>query len=155
MEYSKIKSIVMIATEKPSILHINKATGKMAFEMLLARDNNQHIYVIEDIEFKSSIKDGDYVYWKNGDFEGITQIKNGAYPKTMTLKKVIASTDLELNVPLINDDFLTKYILEYNNKNILTKANIELEWNMVTLATKEVVPRDLIPKITNNTVNLA
>lgn len=151
MEYVKTLDIVMIETNQASILHLNKNTNKMAFEMLLERDNNQHLYVLN----KGQFKDGDYVYWKNGSLEGIVQISNGAYPKAMYLRKIEASTDLSLkNVPLINDDFLTDYILEYNNKSIVNKVIAEMEWNMTTLATKEVVPYNLVPKVTNNTVNI-
>jgi hypothetical protein len=94
-----------------------------------------HLYITSD----DGIKEGDWVYYKNGSLEGIHQVINGQRPKTMILKKIIATTDeLKLKdisrplgvyqiLPSPSENFIKAYIEAYNNGNVIEDILIEVE----------------------------
>lgn len=51
-------------------------------------------------------EEGDWIYYKNGDLEGVVQILNGAYPKTMVRRKIVMTTNKEIGLPLLNDEWV-------------------------------------------------
>jgi len=69
----------------------------------------QHIYITSD----EQAKEGDWVYYENGDLKGIHKVVNGQRPKTMILKKIILTTDQDLikdSVQAIDDEFLEWFV---------------------------------------------
>ena len=69
----------------------------------------KNIYITSDEE----IKEGDWVYYENGDLKGIHKVINGQRPKTMYLKKIILTTDQDLikdGVQKIDDKFLEWFV---------------------------------------------
>ena len=107
---------------------------------------HQHLYIISDDE----IKEGDWCYDKrpdeNGDLVDIVyQVKNIEFElRTSTEKKIIATTDSSLwrpshkyasdviLLPQPSQQFIQKYIEEYNKGNVITDVLVEyqtkLEW---------------------------
>lgn len=104
-----------------------------------------HLYIIDD---KPPIK-GEYFYVNNPEIEGGNtiqlctgissykgNIQSALCKETSTIgyykdfvKKVLATTDLELNIPGIKTSFIEKYIEENNKKNIIQSVNVEYEDN--------------------------
>lgn len=69
----------------------------------------QNIYITNDEE----IKEGDWVYYENGDLKGIHKVVKGQRPKTMILRKIILTTDQDLikdGVQAIDDEFLEWFV---------------------------------------------
>ena len=93
-----------------------------------------HLYITSN----DGIKEGDWVYYKNGSLEGIHQVINGQRPKTMILKKIIATTDeLKLKdisrplgvyqiLPSPSENFIKAYIEAYNNGNVIEDVLVEV-----------------------------
>ena len=102
---------------------------------------HQHLYIISDDE----IKEGDWCYDKrpdeNGDLVDIVyQVKNIEFElRTSTEKKIIATTDSSLwrpshkyasdviLLPQPSQQFIEKFIEEYNRGNVITDVLIEYE----------------------------
>ena len=107
---------------------------------------HQHLYIISDDE----IKEGDWCYDKrpdeNGDLVDIVyQVKNIEFElRTSTEKKIIATTDSSLEIfdkelsnrhsvkvnillPQPSQQFIEKFIEEYNRGNVITDVLIEYE----------------------------
>lgn len=95
-----------------------------------------HLYILLDEE----AKDDDWIYYKNGDLEGIYHMKNGAIPKTMVRKKIIATTDSSLILPISDkfkgtkfpypvptQEFLKLYSKEYSKGNMIKEVMVEFE----------------------------
>ncbi len=98
------------------------------------------LYFISD----EKLEDGDWCFYKNGDLEGVRQIIDGQRPKTMILRKIIATTDALLirkrdivfqdntsdyvyDLPQPSQQFLEKYIDAYNRGDIITEVEVEYE----------------------------
>ena len=102
---------------------------------------HQHLYIISDDE----IKEGDWCYDKrpdeNGDLVDIVyQVKNIEFElRTSTEKKIIATTDSSLwrpshkyasdviLLPQPSQQFIEKFIEEYNKGNMITDVLVEYE----------------------------
>jgi len=98
----------LILNKETNQLSVNKSTQWAAScdtDVLVPH----HIYITSDEE----IKEGDWVYYENGDLKGTHKIGNGKRPKTMVLRKIILTTDQELikdGVQAIDDEFLEWFI---------------------------------------------
>ena len=89
------------------------------------KNKNGHLYVLSDDEIKENNThfynphSGQLHISKNHtDYEAIN--KNGC-------KKIIATTDTSLGLPQPSQQFITKYIEEYNKGNVITDVLVEYE----------------------------
>jgi len=85
------------------------------------KDTYKHLYITSD----EVIKIEDWVICKNDVFkpeckEEINDLQNWC-------KKIIATTDKSLNLPLIPQSFIETYIEEYNKGNMIENIEIEIE----------------------------
>lgn len=104
----------------------------------LHNHNSEHLYIVSD----DKIEKND---WYIGDFKEIKQATNFTIPYIKNcdnFKKIIATTDQSLlipaytisNIPLPqpSQQFIEKYIEEYNEGNVITEVMVEyetkLEW---------------------------
>ena len=78
----------------------------------------QHLYIISDDE----IKEGDWKY----DTKLNMVIQHRSY--TDGCKKIIATTDSSLGLPYPSQQFIQKYIEEYNKGNVITDVLVEYEY---------------------------
>jgi hypothetical protein len=109
-----MKNIHLIATPNPSRLAILGMSNTLQlFDNLITFKtfgrSPQNIYITNSEE----IKEGDWVYYENGDLKGIHKVVNGQRPKTMILKKIILTTDQDLikdGVQAIDDEFLEWFV---------------------------------------------
>ena len=98
----------LILNKETNQLSVNKSTQWAAScdtDVLVPH----HIYITSDEE----IKEGDWVYYENGDLKGTHKIGNGKRPKTMVLRKIILTTDQDLindGVQPIDDEFLEWFV---------------------------------------------
>lgn len=107
-----------------NILCINqnyRITGKNEFW------EPQHIYIVTDDE----IKVNDWVIMGNGNLNKMTDTDMIFYLDSMSnaTKKVVATTNSDLKLPLIDLDFINNWINESNSGDII--SNIELEYKKV------------------------
>jgi hypothetical protein len=140
MRTTKTVKVVMLATKKALNLGNNIFWYYRGQQVLAKDDLQQHLYLISDDE----IKEGDWCYYKNGSLEGIVQIKDGAMPKTMIRRKIIATTDESLGLvydestlpatkirdyylPQIPESFIQAYIKAYNERSPITEIAVEYE----------------------------
>ena len=135
--------VVMLATEKSNILKGNNG-GKLLFSNLdhfRKYGTAQHLYFLSNDE----IKEGDWFY-KNPCTIPIQQadeltlkIKDKSW-NIVEYKKIIATTNSELRIKNINgvlglmlprpsDEFIQKFIEEYNKGNVITEVMVEYENN--------------------------
>ena len=79
----------------------------------------QHIYIISDGEIKK-----DELYCSP---MGIVSRYNGIEKLPSNWRKIIATTDESLSLPQLSQQFIEKYIEEYNKGNIITEGLVEVE----------------------------
>lgn len=107
----------------------------------LAPHTNQHLYIISDDEIKNS----DWVlfsyYRENGMlFKFIEKNEWGSsklynpitkkeewYGNMFEYRKIIATTDISLNLAKTSQEFVEKYIEEYNKGNVIKDVLVEYE----------------------------
>ena len=161
MEQFKRAKVVMLPTnEKTNIINTNQGLLYNSNDYI---GINQHLYIISDDE----IKEGDWFVRNNeihqcykiyNDEIEFKTSKNSVYCGTNTLwdknycKKIIATTDTSLYIhqketvslpervfylPQPSQQFIEKYIEEYNKGNIITDILIEYEY---LLDDKSVLP---------------
>lgn len=78
---------------------------------------NQHLYVTSDEEIK------EYERFLNSRNELCVGRSNYAHPKCD--RKIIATTDKSLDLPQLSQQFIEKYIEEYNKGNVITEVMVE------------------------------
>ncbi len=130
---TKTFKMVMLPTEKAKI-HLS--SKEILIESIsftgysdLYKSIPQHLYIISDEELKI----GDVPYIRNGmmQFEHIsTRIKKEKeieVLESLDAKKIIATTDKTLDLPLIPDSFLPTYINRYNEGNQIKEVDLEME----------------------------
>lgn len=136
--------VVMLESNTPSHIYLVTKTSKLGyvtgkckedleqFPQTVIETQNQHLYITSDDE----IKDGEYIY---SPFRGIIKVervftlKDGrkcfTYKGEDTVfsceKKIIASTDPSLKLPLPSDKFIQAYIDAYNQGNPIEKVLVE------------------------------
>ena len=125
-----MKNIHVIATDKPSRLK-QEYTDKPSYvlsRLPLTWRYAQNIYITSDEE----PKEGDWLYYENGDLKGIHKIivVNGQRPKTMIIRKIILTTDVDLiagGVQGIEDSFLEWFLNNPSCEEVeVTKGKMKL-----------------------------
>lgn len=88
----------------------------------------QNLYITSDEE----IKEGDWIYnpYNNSTVNHIHQQKGKFID--IADKKIIATTDTSLGLPQLPQQFLEKYIEEYNKGNRIEEVMIEYETSQIT-----------------------
>ena len=108
MTLQEIKAIVvMLPTNKQSKLRIDDGELVLSDSKLCKNTINyqyQNLYVISN----DTIKLGDWVYNKN-EYPKIEYIDGSALPNISDYKKIVATTDENLNLPKIPNNFIEKY----------------------------------------------
>jgi hypothetical protein len=132
-----MKNIHILPTDKPS--RIGYYTDPKDTQLYILSNGNkigdykpnwkpQNIYITSDEE----IKEGNWVYYENGDLKGIHKVVNGQRPKTMILKKIILTTDSQLianGVQAIDDEFLEWFCSKNGEVYFVEVITIEDEEN--------------------------
>ncbi len=125
----KTFEVVMLPTEK-SIIHLSK--NNVLIESIeitgcsdLYRLTPQHLYILSDEE----IKIGDWVIeYQSKDSVGEVHFINSEYILSKDIqKKIIATTDNSLGLPLIHDSFLPPFIKAYNEGKQITEVDLEMQ----------------------------
>ena len=152
-QFKRAKVVMLPTNEKTKYLmvysNVEKTKGKLILNGLKNDEykEHQHLYIISDDE----IKEGDWCYDKRPDENGdlvdvVYQVKNIEFElRTSTEKKIIATTDASLIIeseyesidlgkqykyfplPQPSQQFIEKYIEEYNKGNIITDVLVEYE----------------------------
>ena len=133
--------VVMLPTNQKSRLF--KAGGSLHYLSHAVDDGEgwrspQHLYIISDDEITSKklLNTNDYYYirnhyneWYVGKFNGVSFdfINNdGNFDSNLFVcKKIIATTDVSLGLPQPSQQFIQKYIEEYNKGNVITDVLVE------------------------------
>lgn len=127
----------------PAQLHNNKNSTISYF----------HLFITSDEE----IKEGDWFINEHGQFSICSKhLENWLKNNQSSLKKIIATTDTSLNLPQIPQQFIEKYIEEYNKGNVIDK--VEVEYNLIEEPGNTPNDRkydELILKVSpDNTINI-
>ena len=100
----------------------------------ISKTSNQHLYITSN----EKIKEGDYCIDAGELF--------GSYERTDTLigpsYKIIATNDISLGLPQPSQQFIQKYIKEYNKGNVI--ANVLVEYEIETNVLFKVYESDPI-----------
>ena len=170
MEQLKRVQVIMLPTDKGTIVKKN-----ITNELKLSSLNNpllwipQHLYIISDDKIK---KDDYYILFTDKALTVLRCTGDGDY---FNCKKIIATTDTSLKIPLEHyygfgtidylpqpsQQFIEKFIEEYNKGNIITDVLIEYE-TLKTTANNKHFGEGHIYSITNklkinpkdNTINI-
>lgn len=106
---------------------------------------NKNLYIISNDE----IKEGDY-YYRQG-LKCIDQCSNEEHGEVLSkdkyCKKVIASTDSSLGLPMIQESFINHYVESYNKGEVITSVQIEFEWEPLFVPIPDY-------KVTDNFINI-
>ena len=153
--FKKAKVVMLPTNEKPNLVKVysdgNRINNKLIISSLGANDNykeNIHLYIISDDE----IKKGDWVieYQPKDNLGELHQIHNEYVLSPNIQKKVIATTDDSLyyknnsknpkqymgsyismslgeNLPRPSQQFIQKFVEEYNRGNIIEDVFVEYE----------------------------
>ena len=120
-----MKNIHVLSTNKPSrlVYDTNDDLNLTSMKMVQEFSNKKvHIYITSDEE----IKDGDY-YYDNIVLQ-VRQWKSFMIYNKLQHKKIIATTDASLGLPQPSQQFIEKYIEEYNKGNVITDVLVEYEY---------------------------
>lgn len=141
MKKLKLGQAIMLSTNLGSI--ITKGTrGKERGQLFHFKDSTnagdrQHLYIIanEEIEFgdyhiathllneSEALRSKALAFTDQEQLDAINAM--GGYDKSGA-RKVIASTDKSLGLPLIPESFVLAYIKAYNNHKPITEVNLEM-----------------------------
>lgn len=137
----KLINIALIDTDGITCLIFNKPTMDLFF--LKKPDNalsdlvqGKHLYILSD----DKIKGGDYIYENGKDVVRCVEIlgngeltwksidgKSGACDSIADFKKVIATTDESLGLPLLSKSFIILYVDLFQDNTPIAKGYIEYE----------------------------
>jgi len=185
MEQFKRAEVIMLPTKEKSVMlmvytDVEKTNGKLVFNGIV-NDNYkeyQHLYIISD----DKIKEGDYVQMDDRYGKVISIIHkeymvlaldNSGSERTYRkeeLKKIIATTDTALKIPLENyyglgnvnhlpqpsQQFITKYIESYNKGEVITDVLVEYEDLLLRNDKTNLVENKQVLKVNpkNNTITI-
>lgn len=114
----------------------------------------QHLYITSDEE----IEDGDWYLWYDGNKYSLRKYVNCKNLPGNTSDsgfKIIATTDTSLELPLISQQFIEKYIEEYNKGNVIKEVLVEYEGYVQSTTWEYDEPEGYRVKInSNNTINI-
>ena len=127
MSTFKKANVVMLATNEPSkignlVTYQKHNLAKVIREGINPKDSTVqfwNLYIISDDE----IKEDDW-YYDNVVLQ-IRQWKSFMIYNKLQHKKVIATTDVSLGLPQPSQQFIQKYIEEYNEGNVITDVLVE------------------------------
>ena len=123
-EYKKHKVIMLSIKDtskeikeypSPIALYDDELFHKHSCMYTLEKAIFQHLYILSD----DKIKVGDWITDTNKVYEA------PEIDAFIGFKKIIASTDISLELPQIPQSFINTYIEEYNNDNIIDEVNVE------------------------------
>ena len=174
----KTHKVIMFSTENESnklrlVLHGSKLgltyNNQIKFHV---EEKVKHLYILSDDE----IKEEDYVVLGDGKTLKRMYTKDvldWANSYSSATKKIIASTDTSLGLPSPSEDFILKFIAEYNKNTPITEVMVEYEeeyfytvgdayWqkcDVITYSAKSTevntfVKSELKLKVKNNTIIL-
>ena len=164
MEQFKRAQVIMLPTQNKSYLFLEPNNILRDNPTILndsKRYPNQHLYIISDDE----IKEGDW-YFDGTDFiHKKSKHNNTLVDGNKQAKKIIATTDSSLNyikhddtvpypkgkqiiLPQPSQQFITKYIEEYNKGSVITDVLVEYE-TLKTTANNKHFGEGHIYSITN------
>lgn len=164
MSFKRVK-VVMLPTKEKSKLWLSKGNTLTLWGNENNNDKlgaNQHLYFFSDEE----IKEGD---WYISAMKSIISQHNGTEKLPDGWKKIIATTDKSLKVPIdkaymnfgeteslphTSDSFIEKYIEEYNKGNIITEVMVEYKPYKMTLETGTKYPEALKINPKDNTITI-
>lgn len=159
----KRAKVAMLTTNQKANLALGKSKeGKLVYYVDANFNNDkyiakQHLYFLSDEE----IKLGDYYFDFRNDgnrVEHFTTKEDVVLVGICGSKKIIATTDTTLNLPQPSQQFIQKYIEEYNKGNVITDVLVEYKFNdfnfMATLCTTK--EKEYILKINpkDNTITI-
>lgn len=142
--------VVLLETElkyddNKYITYLSNRVGKMLYFGNLNNDfyntndaKHKHLYILSSEEIKKE----NWVIDNNILCKAIED-----FPSTTWCNKVIATTDFILSLPKINQDFINKYISEYNKGNIIKEVMIEYINKYEVLIGDHGRNNPLIPKL--------
>ena len=125
--------VVMLSSDKKSDLRVVRGYdgNPLCYDLLMDSvqlHNNrnstisyQHLYITSNEEIKESdhyLKPNDNSVWIRSKNSNIITIGS---------KKIIATTDESLGLPQLSQQFIEKYIEEYNKGNIISEGLVEVE----------------------------
>jgi len=140
MSFKRVK-VVMLPTNEKAQLWLSKGNALTLWGKENNNDKlgaNQHLYFLSDEE----IKEGD---WYISAMKSIISQHNGTEKLPDGWKKIIATTDKSLKVPIdkaymnfgeteslphTSDSFIEKYVEEYNKENIITEVMVEYDYRV-------------------------
>ena len=128
MNKVKPAQVIMLPIEDNSGTNIQLFGRTLEYHNILKFTNKdfykyQHLYIISDDE----IKEGDW-YFDGTDFiHKKSKHNNTLVDGNKQAKKIIATTDTSLELPRLSQQFIQKYIEEYNRGNIITDVLVEYE----------------------------
>ena len=134
MEQFKIAKILMLATNKPSKIgnlatYQKRSLAKVIKEGVNPKDSTLqfwNLYIISDDEIKENNTHfynphSGQLHISGNHTDYIAINKNGC-------KKIIATTDVSLGLPQPSQQFIQKYIEEYNKGNVITDVLVEYNY---------------------------
>ena len=147
MSFNKANVVMLPTDQKTNGMICKDITGQdkiiaIKTKYLMAHEDyiGHHLYIISDDE----IKEGDWVYENNLNQEtqiyqvynrnnelGFFRFRNvwiSLNRKQNSAKKIIATTDNSLELPQPSQQFIQKYIEEYNKGHIITDVLVEYEY---------------------------
>jgi len=176
MEQFKKAQVVMLPTEQKFNIGqytITKYPDNLMNGQLLSgikkcegnvKEINQHLYIISDDEIKEGdwfitlnnnvfkccriTKDNIYFYQNEDGYEYINQKER--------CKKIIATTDISLELPQLSQQFIERYIECYNKGEIITDVLVEYEdydWD-VLISGKTTIHQKIKVNPKDNTITI-
>jgi len=152
MNNYKSTKVVMLAhnsmlTKITKYLDTNKLSTNLD---RLERHTNQHLYFTSD----EIINRKDFVY--NIVNKSIQRWDEEFKADLEYFKKVIASTNPDLNLPQPSNEFIQYYISEYNKGNIITEVLVEYDYMFLKAGDNDVVKNNpLVLKVnSDNTITI-
>lgn len=129
-----MKKVIILSTKsRTDIVHSTSKYGGLFLSqyyspMLEMGDNYQEIYIIDDQE---EIKEGDYGIYKEELFK-----HDGSKGMRLNQVKVIATTDSNLQLPLINKEFIQLYV---EKQGKIEEVNMKIDYSELSDRTKAIV----------------
>lgn len=124
----KTRKIVMLHSTNPARIWQHYNTKRLSLRdydtsyYLSENLYGNHLYILSD----EAIKEGDWCINNNNND---TLYQPNCLGDNSNWKKVIATTDTSLNLPLIPQNFIKLYIEQYNLGSIITEVKVEYENN--------------------------
>lgn len=178
----KIYDIIMLTAKEKANIGLSQPFNVLYYHEHVVSHEGQHLYITSDEEIKEGEK-GFVVFNKvwgvpqpNGgriiEVIGIYQkshkhsreyvTKTGTVNISDCTGKIIATTDISLGLPKPSQQYIQKYVEEYNKGNVISKVMVEYDEHHEEDTSKEYIPGMGQPAIkiqeliinSNNTINI-